>query len=120
MRKQRGVTMIGWIFLLVPVAIVLYAGIRVGPVYYEYFKLISAIEATAKDLKVEEVLTPVAIRSSLQRRFDTQYVDFIKANELDVTRGEAGWVVNVVYDEEVPMFWNLLLLLRFDKTVPIN
>ena len=31
MRKQRGVTMIGWIFLLIPVAIVLYAGIRVGP-----------------------------------------------------------------------------------------
>ena len=51
MRKQRGVTMIGWIFLLIPVAIVVYAGIRVGPVYYEYFKLTSAIESTAKELR---------------------------------------------------------------------
>ena len=39
MRKQRGVTMIGWIFLLVPVAIVLYAGIRVGPEYLNYYKV---------------------------------------------------------------------------------
>jgi hypothetical protein len=120
MRKQRGVTMIGWIFLLIPVAIVVYAGIRVGPAYYEYYKVVSAIEASAAELKTEETLTPAGIRKSLQRRFDTSYVYNIKADELEVTRSDAGWVVNVVYDQEVPMFWNLLLLLRFDKTVPIN
>jgi len=37
-----------------------------------------------------------------------------------VGKGEAGWNVTVEYDEEVPMFGNLLLLLRFDKTVTIN
>jgi hypothetical protein len=36
MRKQRGVTTIGWIFLLAPVAVVLYAGIRVAPEYLNY------------------------------------------------------------------------------------
>ena len=44
MRKQRGVTMIGWIFLLVPVAIVLYAGIRVAPEYLNYYKVVTAHE----------------------------------------------------------------------------
>ena len=120
MRKQRGVTMIGWIFLLIPVAIVVYTGIRVGPVYYEYYKLISAIESTAQELRVEETLTPTQIRSALQRRFDTAYVNDIKAADLEVNRGETGWQVNAAYDEEMPVFSNLLLLLRFDKTVPIN
>jgi hypothetical protein len=120
MHKQRGVTMIGWIFLLIPVAIVGYAAIRVGPVYYEYFKLMSAIESTVAELKSEEALAPATIRNALQRRFDTQYVDSIKASELEVTRNDAGWQVNVEYDEEVPMFWNLLLLLRFDRSVSIN
>jgi hypothetical protein len=92
----------------------------VGPVYYEYFKLISAIESTAKELRAEETLTPTQIRSALQRRFDSGYVNDIKASDLDVSRGETGWQINTAYDEEVPVFANLLLLLRFDKTVPIN
>ena len=44
MRKQRGVTMIGWIFLLVPVAVVLYAGIRVVPEYLNYYKVVTALK----------------------------------------------------------------------------
>jgi hypothetical protein len=104
----------------VPVALVVYAGIRVGPVYYEYFKLLSAIESTASELKSEETLAPLTIRKALQRRFDASYVDFIEAADLAVGKGEAGWNITVEYDEEVPMFGNLLLLLRFDKTVTIN
>ena len=44
MRRQRGVTMIGWIFLLIPVALVLYAGIRVGPEYLNYYKVVHGNE----------------------------------------------------------------------------
>ena len=75
MRKQRGVTMIGWIFLLVPVAVVLYAGIRVGPEYLNYYKVVTAMKETASQLKSDEALTPAAIRTALEKRFDTGYVD---------------------------------------------
>ena len=51
MRKQRGVTMIGWIFLLAPMAVVLYAGIRVGPEYLNYYKVLTAMKETASKLK---------------------------------------------------------------------
>ena len=67
MRKQRGVTMIGWIFLLVPVAIVVYAGIRVGPQYYEYYKLSTAVTDAAKQMESEEGLTPAKIRGERRR-----------------------------------------------------
>jgi hypothetical protein len=120
MRKQRGVTMIGWIFLLIPMAIVIYAVIRVGPQYYEYYKLVSAMESTASQLKSDETLTPQAIRTALQRRFDTQYVDSIKAEEILVARGEASWEMTAEYEEESKLFGNLNLLLKFNKVVTIN
>src|SRR5687767_4706124 len=63
MRKQRGVTMIGWIFLLVPVALVLYAGIRVGPEYLNYYKVVTAMKETASALNSDDTLTPAAVRS---------------------------------------------------------
>lgn len=119
MRKQRGVTMIGWIILLIPVALVAYAAIRVGPIYYEYYKLLSACESTASELKSDETLTKKSIEQALQRRFDTSYVDDVTASELEITKSEAGWSIGINYDEEAPLFGNLLLLLRFNKSVAV-
>ena len=120
MRKQRGVTMIGWVILLVPIAIVLYAGIRVGPEYYDYYKLSSAMSETAKALESDETLTPQNIRYALDKRFDTGYIDHIQGKDIDVARVDGGWNVTADYDSEVPLFGNMFLLLAFEKTVKIE
>lgn len=120
MRKQRGVTMIGWIFLLVPMAVVLYAGIRVGPEYLNYYKVLTAMKETATKLKSDESLSPASIRSALEKRFDTGYIDEPKVTEIVVTKEEAGWTMQADYEKTVPMFGNLHLLMAFNKTVVIN
>jgi hypothetical protein len=120
MRKQRGVTMIGWIFLLVPVALVLYAGIRVGPEYLNYYKVIQALKETANQLKSDEVLSSQTITSSLSRRFDTGYIDAPGAKEIVIAKVDGGWSMTADYEKTVPMFGNLHLLMTFKKTVVIN
>ncbi len=120
MRKQRGVTMIGWIFLLIPIAITLYAAIRVTPVYMNYYKVVSAMEKTASQLKVEEAVSPQSVRSTLGRHFDTGYVDELKAADIDVQRGDGVWSMTADYEKTVPLFGNMHLLMTFKKTVPIN
>ncbi|HEV7607703.1 MAG TPA: DUF4845 domain-containing protein [Steroidobacteraceae bacterium] len=121
MRKQRGVTMIGWVFLLVPVALVLYAGIRVGPEYLNYYKVVTALKETATQLKSDEALTQATIRTAVERRFDTGYVDEPNANDLIIGKDESGgWTVTADYEKAVPMFGNLHLLMVFKTTVPIH
>jgi hypothetical protein len=120
MRKQRGVTMIGWIFLLVPVAIVLYAGIRVIPEYLNYYKVVTSLKETATQLKSDETLSPNSIIVAIERRFDTGYVDEPKAKEIIVTKEEAGWSMTADYEKTVPLFGNMYLLLTFKNTVMIN
>jgi hypothetical protein len=120
MRKQRGVTMIGWIFLLTPVAVVLYAGIRVGPEYLNYYKVLTAMKETASQLKSDDALSPTSIRKSLERRFDTGYIDEPKVADIVVTKEDAGWTMTADYEKTVPMFGNLYLLMAFNKTVVIN
>ena len=120
MRKQRGVTMIGWIFLLVPMAIVIYAGIRVGPEYYEYYKLVSAMKETAKELEASSSVNPKLILGSLQKRFDTGYIDKHAAETIEVKRGDTGgWDMVADYESEVPLFGNLSLSIAFEKTINI-
>lgn len=120
MRKQRGVTMIGWIFLLVPVAIVVYAGIRVVPEYLNYYKVLTALKETASQLKGNEVLSPQTIRGSVEKRFDTGYVDEPKAKDLIIVKADDGWSVTADYEKTVPMFGNMHLLMVFKTTVNID
>ena len=120
MRKQRGVTMIGWIFLLTPVAIVLYAGIRIGPEYLNYYKVVTALKETATQLKSDDTLTTVAIRAAIERRFDTGYVDSPTAKEIVIAKGDEGWTMTADYEKTEPLFGNLYLLMSFNKVVVIN
>ncbi len=120
MRKQRGVTMIGWIFLLAPVAVVLYAGIRIGPEYFNYYKVVTALKDTAATLASDESLSPATIRSGIERRFDTGYVDEPTSSDIRVVKTEGGWSMTADYEKVVPMFGNLHLLMVFKKTVVIN
>jgi hypothetical protein len=120
MRKQRGVTMIGWIFLLIPMAIVLYGAIRVTPEYLGYYKLVSAMKETASQLKSDETLDAKTVTRALERRFDTGYVEAVNAEDIIVTKDDSGWSMTAEYEETAPLFGNLGLLMSFKKTVAIE
>ncbi len=47
--RQKGITFIGWLILLVPVAIVGYAGIRLAPMYLNYMKVAKAMKQIAAE-----------------------------------------------------------------------
>jgi len=118
--RQHGVTTIGWIFLLIPMALTIYAGFRAGPIYLNYYKVVTAMKETSSQLKSDETLTPDSIRAALAKRFDTGYVDRPKTSEIKITRGENGWEMTAEYEETSPMFGNFYLLMSFNKTVAIN
>ena len=120
MRRQRGVTAIGWIFLLVPVAIVGYGALRVGPEYMNYYKVVTALKETASKLKSDEALAAPTIRRALERRFDTGYIDRPTIDEIEIEKTDQGWKVTAEYESVAPMFGNLSLLMEFNNSVVIN
>ena len=120
MRKQRGVTMIGWIFLLIPMAIVLYAALRAGPKYMDYYKAVTALKETATQLKSDETLTPQAIQAALERKFTAGYVDNVAPRDVQIQKGDNGWEMTIDYEDSTPLFGNLQLVMAFNKTIPIN
>jgi hypothetical protein len=112
--------MIGWIFLLIPVALVLYAGIRVGPKYLDYYKVVTALKETASLLKSDETLSPQTIQGAIERKFTAQYVDNLAPKDVILKKGDNGWEMTVDYEEVTPMFGNLSILMAFNETVVIN
>jgi Domain of unknown function (DUF4845) len=120
MRKhQRGITTIGWIILLVPVAIVFYAGIRLAPVYLNYMKVVHTLEQVSSEVRADTA-TADGIRNSIGKHFDIESVDYPDAKDLKVTRNNGVWQIQVNYDDQAPLFANLFILVTFDKTVKLQ
>ena len=114
--RQRGVTAIGWLFLLTPFAIVGYAGIRLLPLYLNYMKVTRALDQVASDFKGGGG-DPTSIRTTVDKHFEIDMVDFPTAKDLKITREGAGWLVEMAYDADAPLFSNISLHVTFDKTV---
>jgi hypothetical protein len=114
--RQRGVTFIGWLFLLTPLAVVGYAGVRLMPVYLNYMKVVRALNLVASDATGNS--DPRSIRSTIDKHFEIDMVDYPTSKDIKVTRGSnGGWDVEASYDDEAPLFANISLHVVFDKTV---
>jgi hypothetical protein len=116
--RQVGVTTIGWVVLLTPFAIVLYAGIRLAPIYLNYMKVVRAVENAASSVKTSGNEGDVqALRTAIDRHFEIDMVEYPTAKDIKVTREGHAWVIQAAYDDEAPLFANLSLHVSFDKTV---
>jgi hypothetical protein len=119
-RTQTGVTFIGWLVLLVPVAIVGYAGIRLTPLYLNYLKVVKALEQTASENKGEDQINPAAVRVSMQKHFDIDSIDYPKVENVTVARDGTQWALEANYEDIVPLFAGISLLVHFDKRAVIE
>ena len=117
--RQLGVTAIGWLVLLTPVAIVVYAGIRLAPVYLNYMKVAKAMDQVGGELK-EGGANPQSIRTIIDRHFEIDMVDYPSTKDMKITKDGGSWIVESQYDDEAPLFANLSLRVTFDKKVKIG
>ena len=117
--RQLGVTAIGWLFLLTPVAIVVYAGIRLTPVYLNYMKVVRAMEGTVSEMKASGA-SPQTIRATIDKHFEIDMVDYPTTQDMKITKDGGSWIVESQYDDEAPLFANLSLRVTFDKKVKIG
>jgi hypothetical protein len=113
--RQRGVTLLGWLFLLAPLVVVGYAGVRLLPVYLNYMKVVRALNLVASDAGGNS--DPRAIRNTIDKHFEIDMVDYPTSKDIKVTRSGSGWDVEASYDDEAPLFGNISLHVVFDKTV---
>jgi hypothetical protein len=119
-KKQGGITFIGWLVLLVPLAIVGYAGLRVTPLYLNYFKVADALTDLGAESRGDDTVTAAALRSSLTRRFEVDSINFPTVEMIRFTREGKSWVAQAAYEDEAPLFAELSLLVKFNKRVVLN
>jgi hypothetical protein len=117
--RQRGVTAIGWLILLIPFAIIIYACIRLLPLYMNYMDVARSLNELTTEYRTGGA-TPQAIQESLQKRFDVEGVDYPTIKDISISRDGQGWAVEAAYYDQAPLFAHITLQVQFDKTVTLG
>jgi hypothetical protein len=116
---QQGMTFIGLLCILALAGVVVYAGIRLAPLYLNYMKVAKAMNAVAADIKGDNP-DPGEIRALLDRHFAIDDPSGVEAKDVEITKDDGGVQMHVAFDDAVPYVANVSLSVHFEKTVKVR
>ena len=119
-RKAKGLTLIGFLIVLVMVLFFAYAGMRVVPMYLEYHALGSALSKLEKDPAAKN-MTPQKIKQSIQSSLWASYAsNNIKPEHIRISKKSGGVNVRVAYEIREEFLGNIDIIGSFDKSVMLR
>lgn len=112
-RKQSGITLIGFIIVLGVVGLFAYMGMKLIPMYSEFYGVKQALQGLASEPEIA-TKDPAKIKDLFFRRLYISYAENIKAEHVKLERKDAGYVMTVKYEVRKPLIANLDVVGRFE------
>ncbi len=116
---QQGMTFIGLLCILALAGVVVYAGIRLTPLYLNYMKVAKIMETTAAEVRGDNP-DPVEMRRLIEHKWTVDDPTGLDVKDIEITKDEGGVQMHVAYDDAVPYVANVSLSVHFEKTVKVR
>lgn len=117
---QQGMTLIGFVIVLIVVAIFAFMIIRLFPVYSEYYAVTRALKALTVEPGLGNASIP-KIRESLDRKLYISYAKNFNAKQAKITKApEGGYNVRAYYEVRGDLVYNLDFVATFDTAVLVS
>lgn len=117
--KQRGMTVIGLLLVLIVIGFMALVAMKVVPMYIQYFTIKSTIESIRKEPQIAQ-MSIQDIQTGIDKRFDIGYVNNITARDLKIRNDRSGRVLDLVYQDERELFYGLFVVLKVNETITLN
>jgi Tfp pilus assembly protein PilE len=111
-RKQKGMTLIGFIISMSVAGVFVYVGMQLFPMYNEFFSVKSAMASLANEPGIAQE-SKSSIEAKFFKRLYISYSDNVKPQNLKLVPKEAGWVMTVDYEVRRPVIANLDVVGKF-------
>ena len=112
-RAQRGLSMIGFLFVAVVVLVTALIAFRMIPSYIEQYTIQRALEGALAD---SNDLSTATIRRAMDRRLAADYADVVSGKDVEVTREGNKITASVGWEKRLPLVSNVSILLDFYAT----
>ena len=117
--RQSGLTLMSFIMIMMLAAVIAMIAMNLVPVYSEANSVKSALKKLADEPNVANA-DIVELQKKLQKRFDIDYVNSVKAKELTMTSDKVnGRQLVFNYEVRKPLVYNIDFVAKFDNAVPI-
>ncbi|KAF1695682.1 DUF4845 domain-containing protein [Pseudoxanthomonas koreensis] len=114
-RKQSGLSLIGFLVVLAVVGFAAYVGMKLFPMYQEYYSVTSAMKGLANEPGVAD-MDPAKVQDLFFRRLYINYSENVKPQNVKFERTDGGWKMRVNYEVRRPLVGNLDVVGKFDRT----
>jgi hypothetical protein len=111
MKHQRGLALSQLIFWGIVITLVAITGMKIIPSATQYYKAKAAIEKTAKQVGPEATVPEV--KKTFERYTNIDGIDDFKPDRLDITKNAGKIVISFDYDDKIPLFGNVSLLINY-------
>lgn len=117
-RRQQGLTITGWIFVIATVLFFVLLGLKMVPSYLQYYTIAQVLESIKQDSGLKQA-SPREIRSVFNKRIDINGVYNFDRKNLKIDRSKGVTTVTVEYEVREPMAGNVDVVMNFYKQVEL-
>ena len=114
-RTQSGITLLGFIVVLAVVGLFAYVGMKLFPMYSEFYSVKSALKGLANEPGIGNT-NPAKIQDLFFRRLYISYAENVKKENVKIKRVDNGWQMDVSYEVRKPMIANRDVVGKFNAT----
>ena len=114
-RNQSGLTLIGFIVVLGIIGLFAYIGMKLFPMYSEFYSVKQALKGLAAEPGIANQ-DPAKVKDLLFRRLYVSYAENVKQNNVTVKRDSQGYVITVSYEVRRELIGNLDVVGKFDAS----
>jgi hypothetical protein len=112
-RHQRGISMIGFLFVAAVLLVCALLAFRMIPAYIEYYTVQKALESAISENADPNITN---IRRSVDRKLGADYVDSVSAKDVELSKVGNTITAYVNWEKRLPLVHNVSLLMEFNAS----
>ena len=117
-RQQDGITTHTILLSLLSIGLAVFFIFKLFPPYYEYYGVVSSLRSMANESGMH-AKSKAEIMRLLRKRLGINDVRRVEKEDITIQRQKKSTLLNIAYEVQIPLLFNVDLLLTFDNSVTL-
>ena len=117
-RKQRGMTLLGWVLVALVAMLFVLIALKLFPIYRDSLYIDTVLKDLSTDPEARN-MSPAELTNTILKRLDINSVYNIQREDIYIEKTGDSKVVSVEYEVRTPFMGNIDFVVYFDKSTEV-